>query len=126
MKKFLMCAAFLLLAAGIAYARDYSVGKKVGPYDVSMRMDHTPAVIGPNRVALEIRKDAGAVNDVDPELYYFMQSMPAMNYTAGATRNGDAYNAVIKPTMPGEWTMQVRIKGPDGSIHTGTFEFRAE
>ncbi len=126
MKKFAVCAVFLLLAAGIAYAKDYSVGKKVGPYDVSIRMDHNPAVIGVNRVTIEVKKDAAPENDLDPEVYYFMQSMPAMNYTASAMRNGDAYTAVIKPTMPGEWTMQVKIKGPDGRVQVGTFEFKAE
>jgi hypothetical protein len=125
-EKFLICAVFLLLAAGIAYAKDNSAGKTVGQYDVSVRMDHTPAVIGVNKVTIEIKKEAVSANDVDPEVYYFMQSMPAMNYTARATRQGDAYTAIIKPTMPGEWTMQVKIKGSDGSVHAGTFEFKAE
>jgi YtkA-like len=125
-RKFAVCAVFLLLAAGMAYAKDYSVGKKVGPYDVSIRMDNNPAVIGANRVTLKIRNDAAQENDLDPEVYYFMQSMPAMSYTAHARRNGDAYTAVIKPTMPGEWTMQVKIKGPDGGTYSGTFEFKAE
>jgi hypothetical protein len=79
-----------------------------------------------NKATIEIKKDAVSATDVDPEVYYFMQSMPAMNYTVRATRQGDAYTAVIKPTMPGEWTMRVKIKGPDSKVHSGTFEFKAE
>jgi hypothetical protein len=126
MRKFAVCAVFLLLVGGLAYAKDNNAGKTVGPYDVSIRMDHTPAVIGVNKVTLEIKKEAVSANDVDPEVCYFMKSMPAMNYTAHATRQGEAYTAVIKPMMPGEWTMQVKIKGPNGETHAGTFEFRAE
>ncbi|MEJ2695742.1 MAG: FixH family protein [Candidatus Sulfobium sp.] len=127
MRKFaVVCAALLLLAAGVAYANDYSAGKKVGPYDVILKIDHTPAVVGVNKVTFDIRKDTSPVNNLDPELYYFMPAMPAMNYTAHAIRKGDVYSASIKPTMPGQWTLRVKIKGPDGKVHTGTFEFRAK
>lgn len=126
MRKFAACAVFLLLVAGVAYAKDYSVSKKVGPYEVTVKMDHAPAVVGINKVTFEIRKGASPVSDLDPELYYFMASMPAMNYGVRAVREGETYTAVIKPTMPGEWTMQVKIKGPDGGTHVGTFEFKAK
>lgn len=126
MRKFAACAVFLFLFAGVAYAKDYTSWKKVGPYDVSISINHTPAVVGVNEVTFEIKKDSSPTNNLDPEIYYFMQSMPAMNYTAHLTRKGESYSAFIKPTMPGEWTLKLKIKGPDGKTHTGTFEFEAK
>ena len=126
MRKFAVCAVFLVLVAGIAYAKDYGAGKKVGPYDVNVKMDHIPAVVGVNKVTLKIEKDSSPASNLDPEIHYFMQSMPAMNYTTHTTRKGESYSALIKPTMPGEWTLNLKIKGPDGAVHEGTFQFRAE
>jgi hypothetical protein len=127
MRKFaIVWAAFLLVAGGVACANGYGAGKKVGPYDVRLKMDHTSAAVGVNKVIFDIRKDASPVDNLDPEIYYFMPSMPAMNYAAHATRKGEVYSAAIKPTMPGEWTMPVKMKGPDGRVHTGSFEFRAK
>lgn len=127
MRSFAICAVFLLLATGIAYAGNYSSVKKAGPYEVTVSMDHAPAVVGVNNsVTIAIKEDAAPANDVDPELYYFMPSMPAMNYTVHATRKGESYTALVKPTMPGEWTMHVRVKQPDGGVSTGSFEFTAK
>ena len=92
MKKVAVCTVFLFLVAAVAYAKDYSRADKVGPYDVSITMDHTPAVVGVNEVTLEIEKDTSPADNVDPEIYYFMQSMPAMNYTTQARRKGASYS----------------------------------
>ena len=61
-------------------------------------------VVGENDVAIELlNADGSAIKGAQVSVYFFMPSMPAMNYEVGATVKGDRYAAVIKPTMPGKW-----------------------
>lgn len=128
MRKFAVSVLFLCLVAGIAYAKDYNGSKKVGPYEVRVSLDHTPAVIGVNNVTIEVREGTGPANGVDPALYYYMPSMPAMHYSARAAGRSGVYTAVIKPTMPGKWIMKVKVKvkGPDERTYALPFEFEVK
>jgi hypothetical protein len=38
-----------------------------------------------------------------------MSSMPAMNYEVKAVPKGKLYEAVVKPTMPGEWSADINV-----------------
>ena len=68
-------------------------------------------IVGDNEVTIEIADGAGRfIKDVEVDIYYFMPSMPAMNYEARADLKGSKYAAVIKPVMPGEWTADIRVK----------------
>ncbi len=127
MKKFLIFLFVVLVFAGAAFAKDYEVNKKAGSFDVEVRIDKNPSVVGDNKVTIEIKDALGKfVSDANVELYYFMPSMPSMNYTEDARLEGNVYNATIKPTMGGDWSLDVKFTRPDKKVHKVTFSFNAE
>jgi len=128
MKKIVLFGVLMLLMAGVVYAKDYSVTKKAGPLEVTLKMDNDPVKAGSdNKTTIEVRDAAGSDLEVaSVELYYFMPSMPAMNYGAKAKREGNAYSADIKPTMPGEWKVDVKVHDGKGGLQKAVFEFSAE
>jgi hypothetical protein len=126
MKRIFVFAVVMLLVAGVAYAKSYESGKKAGIYHVTLKMENDPVPVAENKATIEVKDASGPVAGADVELYYFMPSMPAMNYTAKAEPKDNAYEAVIKPTMPGEWKVDVKVKGGDGKVHKAAFEFEAK
>ena len=113
MKRLAVVTFTLLLMAGIAYAKDYEVSKKAGEYDVQVRIDKNPPVVGDNNVTVEIKDAAGkSVSDAKVVVDYSMPAMPgmpAMNYKADAELNGGLYKAKINLSMSGSWNMAVKI-----------------
>ena len=77
-----------LLIAGIAYAKDYEVKKKAGQYDVEVKIDKNPPVVGDNNISIEIKDQSGKyVTDAKVKVDYSMPAMPgmpAMNYKEDA------------------------------------------
>lgn len=113
MKKIAILAMVLLLLAGVAYAKDYEVNKKAGGYDVLVKIDKNPPVVGDNTVTIEIKDGAGKyVRDAKVLVDYSMPAMagmPAMRYKADAELRGDEYKAKINLSMSGSWNMAVKI-----------------
>ena len=67
--------------------------------------------VGDNAVTIEITDSTGRfIKDMVVDVYYFMPSMPAMNYEAKSTLTDSTYSTVIKPVMPGEWTADISVK----------------
>jgi hypothetical protein len=126
MKRLLVFAVMMMLVAGVAYAKNYEVSKKAGIYHVTLKMESDPAPVADNKATVEVKDASGPVAGAEVELYYFMPSMPSMSYTAKAEPKGNAYEGVVKPTMPGEWKVDVRVKGGDGEVHKAVFEFNAK
>jgi hypothetical protein len=113
MKKTIVVMVILLLTAGIAFAKDYEVKKKVGELDVVMRIDKNPPVAGDNNISIEIKDSSGKpVTDATVKVDYGMSAMPgmpAMNYKADAVLKGSEYNAVMNLSMSGPWNIAVKI-----------------
>jgi hypothetical protein len=113
MKKIAVFAVVFLLIAGIAYAKDYEVKKKAGQYDVELKIDKNPPVVGDNNVSIEIKDEAGKyVTDAKVRVDYSMPAMPgmpAMNYKADAGLKGDEYKAKMNLSMSGSWNIAVKI-----------------
>jgi inner membrane protein involved in colicin E2 resistance len=103
----------LFVAAGIAYAKDYEVKKKAGEYDVEVKIDRNPPVVGDNNVKVEIKDSAGKrVTDAKVVVDYGMPAMPgmpAMNYKTDAELKGDEYKAKMNLSMSGSWNIAVKI-----------------
>ena len=57
MKKFVTVLIILLLAAGLVYAKDYTVVKKAGSYTVEVKLDKNPPITGPNKMEINIQDD---------------------------------------------------------------------
>jgi hypothetical protein len=113
MKKIAVFAIMFLLIAGIAYAKDYEVKKKAGQYDVEVKIDKNPPVVGNNNISIEIKDASGKyVTDAKVKVDYGMSAMPgmpAMNYKADAALKGSEYKAVMNLSMSGPWSISVKI-----------------
>ena len=113
MKRLGLVVFVLLLVAGIAYAKDYEVKKKAGEYDVEVKIDRNPPVVGDNNVKIEIKDSSGKyVTDAKVVVDYGMPAMPgmpAMNYKADAELKGNEYKAKMNLSMSGSWNIAVKI-----------------
>ena len=113
MKKIIVFAMVLLFIAGIAYAKDYEVKKKAGQFDVEMKIDKNPPVVGDNNLSIEIKDSSGkTVTDATVKVDYGMSAMPgmpAMNYKADAVLKGSEYKATMNLSMSGPWNIAVKI-----------------
>lgn len=113
MKKTIFIAVILLLVVGLAYAKDYEVTKKAGEYNVKVKMDRNPPIVGDNNVSVEITDTSGHhVRDAKVVVDYSMPAMPgmpAMNYKTDAELKGDEYKATMNLSMSGSWNIAVKI-----------------
>lgn len=113
MKKLVAFTLILLLVAGIAYAKDYEVKKKAGEYDVEIKIDKNPPVVGDNNMEIEIKDASGKyVTDAKVKVEYSMPAMPgmpAMNYKTDAALKGNEYKATMNLSMSGAWNIAVKI-----------------
>ncbi len=113
MKKLVVFALILLLIAGIAYAKDYEVKKKTGEYDVTVKIDRNPPVVGDNNITVEIKDASGKhVADAKVKVEYSMPAMPGMppmNYKADAALSGNEYKTKMNLSMSGAWNVAVKI-----------------
>ena len=113
MKRFATALIILLLAAGLVYAKDYTVMKKAGSYTVEVKLDKNPPITGPNKMAISIKDDKGEnVTDAAVVVEYVMPAMPgmpAMNYKAKAELNGSRYLANVNFSMSGAWAVNIKI-----------------
>ena len=129
MKKIAVFVLILLFVAGIAYAKDYEVKKKAGEYDVEVKIDRNPPVVGDNNISIEIKGASGHhVRDAKVIVDYSMPAMPGMppmNYKADAELKGDEYKAKMNLSMSGSWNIAVKI-ARDGKTSTMKFTVDAK
>ena len=113
MKRFATALIILLLAAGLVYAKDYTVVKKAGSYTVEVKLDKNPPITGPNKMEIDIKDDKGGnVIDATVVVEYVMPAMPgmpAMNYKAKAELSGSRYLANVNFSMSGAWAVNIKI-----------------
>ena len=128
MKKIAVFAMVFLLIAGMAYAKDYEVKKKAGQYDVEVKIDKNPPVVGDNNISIEIKDASGKyVSNAKVRVEYSMPAMPgmpAMHYKEDAAVSGNTYKAVMNLSMAGSWNVAVKIK-KDGKTNTIKFNVDA-
>ena len=127
MKRLAVFTLTLLLIGGIAYAKDYEVKKKVGEYDVEVKIDKNPPVVGDNNIEIGIKDASGKyVTDAKVKVEYSMPAMPgmpAMNYKTDTELKGDEYKAKINLSMSGSWNVAVKITR---SGKTATMKFNVD
>lgn len=114
MKKWIgVAACAVLLIAGFAYAKDYEVKKKAGDYDVEIKIDKNPPVVGNNNIEIEIKDAKGNyVTDARVKVEYSMPAMPGMppmNYKTDTKLDGNEYKATMNLSMSGPWNITLRI-----------------
>ncbi len=128
MKKIVIGVLMVVLAFGVALAKDYEVKKKAGDFDVEVRIDKNPPVVGDNNITVEIKDASGKpVTDAKVIVDYSMPAMtgmPAMNYKADTEIKGDKYKATMNLSMSGPWNIAVKITKA-GKTSTAKFSIDA-
>jgi hypothetical protein len=113
MKKVAVLTVVLLLVAGIAYAKEFEVTKKAAEYNVTVKIDRNPPIVGENNMTIEVKDASGrAVTDARVKVLYSMPAMPgmpAMHYKTDAVSEGGVYRAKINPAMAGSWNVSVKV-----------------
>jgi len=114
-KKSILILIFFLFAIDIfsAYARGLEVNKKVDNYDVLIRLDKHPPVLGANPLEVEIKDPGGnPVTDAKVLINYYMPPMPRMapmNYKTDAPLSKGKYKMTMNIIMSGPWIIRVLI-----------------
>lgn len=112
-KSFVGFTLIVLLMAGIAYAKEYEITKKAGEYNVAVRIDRNPPIVGENSMSIEITDASGHhARDAKVIVEYSMPAMPgmpAMNYKADAELKGDQYKTKMNLSMAGSWNIAVKV-----------------
>lgn len=113
MKKLILFTVVLFLAAGVAFAKDYEVKKKAGEFEVEVKIDRNPPIVGDNNVKIEVKDSSGRyVTDAKVVVEYSMPPMPGMppmNYKSDAEVKGNEYRAKMNLSMSGSWNITVKI-----------------
>jgi hypothetical protein len=113
MKKIIVMILAVLFISGVVYAKDYEVKKKAGNYNVEVKIDKNPPVVGDNNMKIEIKDASGKyIKDAKVKVEYSMPAMPgmpAMSYKTDAELKGDEYKAKMNLSMSGSWSIVVKI-----------------
>ena len=113
MKKLMLIGLAVLLSAGVVFAKDYEVKKKAGSYNVEVKIDKNPPVVGDNNMKIEITDASGKyIKDAKVKVEYSMPAMPgmpAMRYKTDAELKGNEYKAKMNLSMSGSWSIVVKI-----------------
>lgn len=103
----------LVLALPPAAAADLELRKEAGGYQVLLRIDRNPPVIGTNRIEITVEDAAGSkVRDAKVLVNYYMPPMPRMapmNYKVEARLKDGKYVEKMKLIMSGPWIVAVKI-----------------
>ncbi len=113
MKRVFLVSMLILIVAGLAYAKDFEVIKKSGPYTVVVKMDKNPPVMGDNGISITIKDAEGkAIKDAKVTLDYEMPAMPgmpAMRYKAQPVLKDESYVGTVNFSMGGSWNLTIKI-----------------
>ena len=119
----------LLVDIPSAYSKDLELRKKTGEYQVEMRIDRNPPILGANHIEVKIADAAGAdIKDADVMVNYYMPPMPRMapmNYTTRAELKGEKYRATMDLIMAGPWIIRIVITR-EGKRTTAKFNIDAQ
>ena len=120
--KWIVVMLILILMVDVAYARGYTVRKKVGNYEAEIRIDRNPPVIGDNHIEIEIKDSAGNhITDARVLINYYMPPMPRMapmNYRIDAKPKGEKYRATMNFIMSGPWIIAIKITRQGKTVTT--------
>ena len=121
--------AILLSITGIADSKGLELTKKTGEYEVEVKIDKNPPILGDNNIEIEIKGTGGKrVTDAKVLVNYYMPPMPRMapmNYTTDARLKGERYKATMNFIMSGPWIIAVKIN-LGGKISTAKFNVDAQ
>ena len=112
MKTATILLLILLFSVGTAHSRGLEVRQKAGDYDVEIKMDRNPPIVGDNHIEIEIKNGGKPVTDANVLINYYMPPMPRMapmNYRIDAKPKKEKYQATMNFIMAGPWYISVII-----------------
>ena len=113
MPRLLTCFLIFLFLTVPAPVLPAEARKMLGPYEVLIRLDRQPPIVGDNPLEIEIKEPAGRrVTEARVLVNYYMPPMPRMapmNYTVPAKLKGDRYQTVMRLIMDGPWIIALKI-----------------
>ncbi|MDW8002654.1 MAG: FixH family protein [Deltaproteobacteria bacterium] len=119
-KKLCLVAFLLVFIAGLTCARDYEIKKRIGEYEMEVRIDTNPPAMGSNSIEISIRDLKGkSITDAKVIVEYSMPPMPGMppmNYKTDAILVGNVYKAKMNFSMAGPWNIVIRIIRNDATV----------
>ena len=96
-----------------AHSRSLEMKKTVGRYEVQVKIDRNPPIIGDNQIEIEIKDTEGKrVTNANVLVNYYMPPMPRMapmNYKTDARLQGGRYKATMNFIMAGPWIIAIKI-----------------
>jgi len=111
-KVILIVVLLFALSTTTGHARGYEAKKKVGDYEIEIKIDRNPIVLGENHIEIEINNGGKVVKDAKVLVNYYMPPMPRMppmNYKIYAKPKGDRYQATMNIIMTGPWIIVIKI-----------------
>ena len=118
LKRATILIAILFLSASLAYARGLEVKKKAGDYEVEIKIDKNPPIVGDNHIEIGIKNTGKPVTDAKVLVNYYMPPMPRMapmNYKIDAKLKKEKYQATMNFIMAGPWYIAIIINH-DGKV----------
>ena len=112
MKQLTVVALILILFPIPGHPRGYEAKKKAGDYEIEVRIDRNPVVLGENRIEIAVRNRGKTVKEARVVVNYYMPPMPRMapmNYRTDATLKGEKYEATMNIIMAGPWIIVIKI-----------------
>jgi len=103
----------LFFITGTVYAKDYEIAKKADNYNVEVKIDKNPPVVGDNNIEIKIKEADKYITDAKVVVEYSMPAMPgmpAMNYKTDTKLDGYEYKAKMNLSMAGSWNITVKIE----------------
>jgi hypothetical protein len=113
MKTLTIFILLLCLTLGFAYSKGLEIKKRAGEYDVEIKLDRNPPILGDNQIEIEIKDAKGSlITDAKVLVNYYMPPMPRMaphNYRADARIKKERYIATMNIVMSGPWIIVIKI-----------------
>ena len=113
MKKWIVLILGIFLLTDTVHSKSLEIKRKVGEYEVEVKLDRHPPVVGDNGIGIKITDGSGrAVTDARVLINYYMPPMPRMapmNYKIEAKLKKERYMATMNLIMSGPWIIAIKI-----------------
>jgi hypothetical protein len=112
LKRGVILIFIFFLTAGVAYSRGLEVKKKAGEYELEIKMDKNPPIVGDNHIEIEIKNAGKKITDAKVLINYYMPPMPRMapmSYKIDAQLKKEKYRAMMNFIMAGPWYINIII-----------------
>ncbi len=115
MRKLFLLLIFWLFALDVHLvdARGLEFQKRIEGFDIFIRLERNPPVLGENPLEVEIRETEGKLlSDAEVLVNYYMPPMPRMapmNYKTAAAFSKGKYRTSMNFIMSGPWVIRILI-----------------